>query len=459
MGAPHDEDDQDPSPVDDPPGIEGDLGDETEDPAHGDEALGPSDDLGDDLDVTEDGNLDDAGADELDIGGVDFGFAERAPDDADAAGIAGSDEVFEPEFEDRADAGADEPHAEHPADELDDVLPATPDDGGAEGIGDGSEAELDETHLPAMDADAGGDFELHDLLKEMGFGDAEPWEAVGAHAADDALSCVACERGVVVAAGSAVALMDQGATTPRLRPLVEPAHACALTGDWVVLATRRGVEVTDLAKLSEPRVVLARPDVSAITLVGGTLWLLAGSSLMRLDVGTGAAELARDDVTSIGASGGTLYVGCASRGGRLERLRGDDGAFEGVRLEAAAMRALESGARLAAAAPGVVVLLGGGRCTLAFAEGRAVTVDVEDVVAAAVRASPPAARVLLLTHSDAALRLLEIDEGGRTTADVRLPVSAASGAAQHAVAWDAARELALVAGPHGLVALRPRLKH
>jgi len=58
----------------------------------------------------------------------------------------------------------------------DNMLPATGDDGGAEGLSDGSESFLDEANVPAIDADAEGDFELTDLLAEMGFGSDEAWE-------------------------------------------------------------------------------------------------------------------------------------------------------------------------------------------------------------------------------------------------------------------------------------------
>lgn len=455
MGTPDAEDDRDPSSDEERPGIDDEIGEEPAGDAELDDALGPSADLDDELDVLEGGGLDDAGAEDLDIGGMDGGFADREGDHDDSAGIAGADEAFEPDFQDRAEERDDEPQQELPTGEPEEALPWSADDGGAEGIGDGSEAEVDEASLPAMDADAGGDFELPDLLREMGFEEPEPWEPVASLAGDDALCSVVVAHGAMAAAGSAIVALERGATAPRLRPLVERANGCAIVGDQVALATRRGVELSELARLPEPRVVLPRADLKAISAVGSRAWALAGSSLLRVDLASGAAELALAEVTSIAASEGTLYAATA-RGG-LSRLRGEDGAFESLPVDETARRALEAGAQLVAAAAGVLALVGEGRCTLAFVDGRALTLDAEGVRAAAVRALPGEPRVLLVARGDAGARLVEVDITGRETGEAALPAAAA--AEPCAAVWDPARELALIASAQGLYTLRPRVRH
>ncbi|NUP04556.1 MAG: hypothetical protein HOW73_00665 [Polyangiaceae bacterium] len=454
-----DDDDHDEG-LDEPLGIDpdSDTPDTTPGKSHEEDPLGPREEDEEALEDDSDRSLEDAYSDDLDIGGVDIAFEEGALGKRvdDTAGIEHDVDDFAPSFDDGASEAGDEPVSELATDDGVDLLPSTADDGGAEGIGDGSEAEVDEAALPAMDADAGGDFELNDLLEEMGFGGAEPWESVPQLSRDDALACVTSLDGLILAAGSAVVVVDRGALSPRVRPLASAAHGCALTSGGVVLATARGVETIAAAATSAPKVLFAQADVGAIAVAAATLWVLAGTRLFRVDPASGANKVVRDDVLTMSAAQGTLFVGTSSPVAALERLRGDDGAFEPLDCDAATEQLLEAGATIAASSPGHLVLVHEGRGLLVRVGGASLPLPRERIVAATFRGHTDAA-LLLLVRAGEGLEMVSIDAHGAEVSAVKV-MSPASGDA-YAIAWDATREIALIAGPQGLAAMRPRLQH
>lgn len=422
-----------------------------------DDALGLPGDADVDLDGEDSSNhgTDDAGSDHLDIGLHDV-FDEGQKGADDAAGIAqDAGDEFVPTFDDFHGGGSDDP-IEDTTEHDDDALPATADDGGAEGIGDGSESEVDEAALPAMDADAGGDFELTDLLEEMGFGGEEPWETVPQLGRDVALACVRCREGMIAAAGSAAALLlDKGTLAPRVRRLTEGAFDCALSEEALVLATRRGIELLDVSLSSAPRVIVERADIADVAVAAGQIWARAGSQLLRVDALTGHTEVVREDVTGVAAAQGTLFVTTAAKRGSLERLRGHDGAFEKIDVDGATREALGRGATIAACTPSVLVLVQEGSAQIVSVTGASTRLPCEGVVAATFRGLGGGAKPLVLARTERGMELMTFDAKGTPSSIATLEEAPG----EWRVTWDASREIAVVVGPKGLIGLRPRLKH
>lgn len=434
--------------------------------AQEEEAQGPLHAEEDEIDEWEDGGSDDGAAEELEIGAPDLTNTDEDKKNFGDA-VMGSlvDPDFEPGFEDGAshsgEAGPNDHEGLGEIETDEATLPATADDGGAEGIGDGSESELDEDSLPEMDADAGGDFELHDLLDEMGFGTDEPWEVVPELSRGVALAAGATRDGQIVAAGSALVSIAPGTLGMKVRALGEPAFACAALGGHIILATRRGIELVDAnlgaAGPCAPIVVVPRPDIVMIAVAGQRLWALAGSTLLKVELTSGAVEAVRDDVLAIAAAQGTLFVASVAQRGMIERLRGDDGAFEGVESAESTRRFLQRGATIAASSSGHLLLLLEGRGLLMRIGGPATLLTLENIVAATFRGQGEATRALLLVDRTGKRELVSAtDDGALTTL---LALDGPADGAPSSIVWDPTRELAVLATSQGLVGLRPRLKH
>jgi hypothetical protein len=297
----------------------------------------------------------------------------------------------------------------------------------------------------------------------MGFGGAEPWETIPQIGREDSLACVCARDGTLFAAGSAVVVVERAEMSTRVRPLAEPAHGCAIASGALLLATRRGVETIDASLATAPRVLLARGEVSSIAIAAEKGWALAGSTLLAFDIGTGAHEAVRDDVLAMAAAQGTLFLATAAELGRLERRRGHDGAFERIEAEPATRRFLQRGGSIAACSPSSLVLLHEGRCLIVRVGGEAKLLSRTDVVAATFRGESERADALVLAETTSGLEMVCVDANGvaRSVVTVPQPTGAGPGpgGAPYAIVWDPARELVVVAGPRGLVAMRPRLPH
>ena len=413
-----------------------------------DEAMGVDGDDELDIDVDESSDLSDEEADKLDIGGIDVhDDAEGSAADADAP-LDGSvfDEGGAPTF---ADEGVADDEA-GPMDEVgdglrDDALPMTADDGGAEGLSDGSETILDEGLLPAMDAGVEGDFELNDLLSEMGLGGDDAWEVAPAFGSDVSLAAVSANDGVVVGAGAAAVVISAGEQTSRVRPLEQAASHCVTSGGRVFLATGRGVEM--LGPGDSRRLLAPVTNVSAIAIAAEQLFVLADGALVRVDIATGKSHRLKSGVTSIGASDGTLFA--ANAESQLERLRGHDGDFERCTADAMGPGPL----RILGCAPKALLLADGEKAFRVDDRFQARTLEVEGAVAGAPFSTE---ELLVLSTEPGAFAVSLVDKLGEVRRIARV---AHTGEPPVALAWDASRELIFVAGPAGLLALQRRLSH
>ena len=433
---------------------EDDLFDEALPPSEtADEAVGPDGSEEDEELYVRDEHVgtDDASAGDLDIGEL---IGEDHPaSHADGEEGFGDDESEPALFEEPSGALAESEALDSDQHDFgEDALPSSPDDGGAEGMSDGTEGELHEDQLPDLDADAEGELELDEMLRQLGFGGerGEAWVAAPAFGFDRPLASVVARDGSVAAAGEALVVIGKGEIAPRTRPLAEAALGCAWLGPRLLFASARGIH---LAEGSGPD-VLAIPlaDVKALAVAASRPWALAGTMLYSIDERSGAAELARDDVTQIASSPSTLYV-VVDDGteARVFALRGQDGDWEVVGVALETREHLRRGASLVASAAGAVAAIDSTQ-VLVWRPGTTTSTSVrlDDVVAAAFCGDGPHAPLLLATESGS----LSLFEEARGLSEVgTVPFTPL------ALTWDASRDLVFAAGPGGLVALGPRVKH
>ncbi len=422
-------------------------------PDAGDLDVGPTAQEDDDLDLDDrDGGTDDASAGDLDIGDLEGEEPTAPPSDRVRAFSDDDDDfaaLFESAADDRAEVSEDGP--ELAMDAFDDVLPASPDDGGAEGMVDGSEGELDEEALPDLDADAEGEVELDDMLRQLGFaGDAhEPWELAPGFGFDRALTDVVAQDGSVAAVGAALVVVGKKEVAPRVRSLAEAASSCAWLGPRTVFATSRGVHLT--TGTGGDVLAIPMPGVEAVAVASGQVWALADRSLFLIDERAGSKRAVRGDVARIAAAASTLYVLTDDADAQLLALRGQDGDWEPHAVPSELLVHLAEGAALVVGAAGAVASIGpeivltykpGGTGCSRFA--------TSDAAAGAFCGDHPDAPLLLGGEGGS----LILVDGERDPSEIaRVPWRPRS------IAWDGSRDLAFVAGDGGLAAFGPRVKH
>lgn len=419
-----------------------------------DEDVGPSGhEDHDDLYVRDEhGGSDDTSAADLDIGELGVDVVPVSSLDMED-GLSHDDE--EPSLFDEAQGSLladhrDEPDAAH--EDLHDLLPSSPDDGGAEGMLDGTEGDVREDELPELDADAEGELELDEMLKQLGFASdgREAWEVAPAFGFDRPLAAVVSHEGSVAAAGDALVVIGKGEIAPRARQLPEPATACAWLGPRVVFATLRSIHIAEGSGADVAAIPL--PAVTAVAVAAGRAWAVAGRTLYAIDDRTSAADIVRADVAQIASSSSTLYAVCLAGGGaRLLSLRAQDRDWEELTVARELLDQLARGATLVASAAGAVAAIDRAASSV-WRPGspRSTPIPLEDIVAAVFCGDGPHAPLLLATESGA----LSVFEEKRGLVEVgSVPF------APRALAWDGTRDLAYVVGPGGLIALGPRVTH
>lgn len=412
-------------------------------------ALGPEAHEDDELDLLEDGGTDDATAADLDIG--DLAGEEPTAPPSERARAFEDDDADPGMFEDVSPEPEEEPGegAELAMDAFDDVLPSSPDDGGAEGMTDGTEGDIDEAALPELDADADGDVDLDEMLRQLGFagGAAERWEPTPAFSFDRPLMAVTTTDGSVAAVGHALVVIGKGDIASRARPLSDPAVGCAWLGPRTVLATARGIQF--VSGTGQGGSTLPKQDVRSVAVAAGQVWALAGQALLRVDERAGSATLVREDVRSIVAAAGTLYIVVAEDGrSRLLALRGQDGDWETLSAPSEVLEHLDRGAALVVSAAGALAAVDG--TSIVVARTKPALVRLDGGIAATFCGDQRDAPLLVASESGA---LTLYDEKG-TPAEV-----GSISWVPRALAWDSSRDLAFVVGDGGLLAVGPRVRH
>ncbi len=413
------------------------------------EAVGVDEDEDPDALEADDGDRDDAHADDLDIGDVDVSDEGGDAHDDDGFAVEHGDSTS---FDDHSEArGDDDPAGEDvDFDGLGEALPPTHDDGGVEGTHDGSESDLADA-LPALDS--GGDEELamNELLAEVGLGD-DTWEIASEQTVDAALTSVNCADGRVAAAGQVLAVLEPGEVIARVHALDELARGCLVTPAGVATLSSGGVHLRTGATEA---LVFQSPDVRRVGVAGDRLFALVEHTLYRLDAMGGRASVVRTDVVDFAAAAGTLVA--IVRGPEacsIARMRGHDRDWEDLGPAGALGELVVQGGKLlvngalamaAVEAGGVAVRRTARTATRHFA--------IAGTIDAVFQGDAEGAALLVLTSTPDGTRLVSL--GSTEPSDI----AALPGGAPRAVAWDATRERLFVAGEGGLVALRPRVRH
>ena len=389
----------------------------------------------DDFELREDSDegdpLDDANAHNLDAG-IDLDDLDEAlDDDGEGIDVGPIDEGI-----DFGDEGGDEGDGPKDDDDDDDDLDASPDDGGAEGTADAPEDEVDETALPALDADEEGADDA--ALAEVLFAEAtataegaELWEAIAGAGADVACGAVAAGNGRVAAGGDAL-VIGEGVGAARSTSVASGVAAVALADDVLAYANRRG-QVLWGRGLTAPPAPLGgwSPAVGGVELVAtpGRIFILADGALWSFAAtGERLTALEPSGVRAIAAAGGVVGVLARAEDGGLclGLRRGDDEALPRVRLQGDALRVADADrVHLAIAASGKAIALADGHAVVISRDGGASfsSIALGDVAALAFVGSGSEAPLIAATEPDAygTAQLVRIAASGECGAGRRGP--------------------------------------
>lgn len=366
------------------------------------------------------------------------------------------------------------------ADEIDDDEHAEANDGGVEGTNEDIAAEVDESALPDLDADAGAGFDVDDLMQELaagGFGREsnepawlvhEEWQRSGV------FSDVVAEAGRVVAVGAELVELGLGDAVIRSGSLAAAGSHVALHRSGVVVAAGDALLHLGRADHAERPLALfdAHRSIRSLAIVAGRVWAIAGDALWVIasppatpqrvfDRGAQCLAATSDELLLLsldeasGGDGDSL---------RLARFRGDDGDWQTLHawpLEREAARA----ARLVASRSGALLaVVDRERVWHAWDRGATwSTLEVEGLVGLTTRLVDSREELLLLRVQDG--RAIVSSFGAGNARPVELPCAepsldaALAGVTWVEVAWCDARETLFVAAPRGLVAVGPRRTH
>ena len=468
------DDDMDLPPLDTDP----DAGDDEVDDESFDDAL---------PDLRDDGGdpLDDANAGDLDVGmDVSDEEGEGAGDEGAEEGVdVGSlDEDLATLDSEESALDDDKDHEPHGDDDASDLeLDATQDDGGAEGTGENAENDVDESALPELDESANDvedtdDALADELLEEATRGKVPPWASSRFLALDGAGAPVPCSAvavcgGRVLAAGDVVLVVDEGAHAARQTGLDTPSTAVVSTDEVTVVASARGgLLVSRDGCASATPVAGFRSGKSPVALAAtpGRIWILHEGSLWSMTGREGKPTLAREGgVRAIKAAGGTLVV-LATRpeGAAIERLRGDDEAWQRAPLAGVAAEVAAADPR-----PGLAVAAAGRRVAIVSPRGLLLSndgahsfesIDLHDVIGACFAGDEEDAPLyaLMAPPGDATSYVVRVGEDGDLSRVAELRgAQDGTGLGDASIAWDGSRELVWIGSRLGLVALGPARRH
>lgn len=435
-------------------------------------------------DLTGEEGLDDAEADDLDVGGDDL----EITDEEDAAG--GEDDVDvgaldEDILVDEAAASGDEPEG---APEDDGIIAddaAGDDDGGAEGTSEDPGDEVDEGALPDLDDDDGDPGEgalAETLLAESDGGlpwAGARWARLEGAGAEVPCRAVAAAAGRVAAAGEVLLLIEEGALAPRRLGFAEGSVAVAVADDAILAATARGqlfLAGNDGAGASaigswragvSPSLGLWPADGGGVEIAAtpGRFWIRAGAALLGATSPDQPLAAVRErGVIAVAASAGALTaLTLGAEGPVIERFLGDDTGWAATPLTGDARRLVDPRltVRLAAAGAHAVALASASRVAISRDGGASfTTIDLGPVAALAFAGDDDGAPLLALLAPGPTASLVTIDAAGEAARAGEIPApdrAAASPWSECALAWDAARDVAWIACAAGLFAFgRPR---
>lgn len=388
-------------------------------------------------------------------------------EDAEHLDVGGA----ELETEDDEPLGADDGYAPGIKEEYDtDELTESPEDGGAEGLGEGFTFELDE-QIPLLDEEEESgidDLAVSEELLSPSFAplpssDPSPWSRLTPIAPRASLSAVAVRGAAVLAAGDAAYSVDASAQTASVAVGVEgPFSQVALSlkdSPQAALLTRAGaLWLPDEAGAASQ---LPPPDGQRVTGIG---WATAG----LLALTARGVFCHRADGWRVVLTGATCALATSHRGDTLIARR-DDETTLGLYLLARDHDALTKRAQISASPDetpllavndgGIAIATSEG-LLLARGEGELQVVERCAGVAALVFAGEGAdAPLMLALTRDEGQRsyLARVDARGRATVVAEMPpCDEESEPGPLALGWDASRGVIWIATTAGLSAYGPR---
>jgi hypothetical protein len=328
-------------------------------------------------------------------------------------------------------------------------------DRGLEGFADAEEEELDESALPAMDADTDGDFELDDLLEELGFGKTGLWEIETVFGEAGALRSlhVAPEEMLLSAGDSLVTISLAGIV--RVRPLPYPLDQLASVVGLTVASGANGAVKLELSGERPTLTTLLEQPAAQLVIAAGQVVARVNDRIFALSASGAEPIPGPSGVRSLAARASVLWV--LTEQGKL--LHGSSG-FESLcelQLDAETEHTLQSGATILASSSAACLLQAGSTLLRVSRSSASVSVRLpettptQSLAACAVEAHG-LEFLVARSHSSGCELLAPHFAAGELEALVRLDTSGQSGPV--ALGWDPSLRRAFIAGPFGLLTVR-----
>ena len=328
-------------------------------------------------------------------------------------------------------------------------------DRGLEGFADAEEEELDESALPAMDADTDGDFELADLLEELGFGKTGLWEVETVFGEAGALCAlhVAPEEMLLAAGDSLVTISLAGIV--RVRPLAHKLDQLASVAGLSVGSGANGLVRLELGSEGPTFTTILEQPADQLVIAAGQVVARVRDRIYTLPASGSEPILRLSGVRSLAAHTAGLWV--TTEGGKLLFSEAGFDSLREVALDAQAEQALEQGATLLACSTAACLLLVGSKLLRVSQASESAIVGLrEDSLQQTLAACPVEAHgvefLVACSHTQGGELSAPHFTSGELEALVRLEATGQSGPV--ALGWDPSLRRAFVAGPFGLLTVR-----
>ncbi len=327
-------------------------------------------------------------------------------------------------------------------------------DRGVEGVL-GEEVAIDEASLPAMDADTGGEFELTDLLSELGFGATRDFVVAGVHDVGPVTTVAVGPRGFC--AGGASAVFFEGPGSVEVRRWPRPVTRVERAEDGFIVVDTNAVSHVGLTEGSA-RTATTRMEgpVDQLVMVGDQLIVRIGSEVSHLKPSGERTTLFRD-VASIGASSSTLLA--ATLHGSLKTRRGHEGAITEHRLDGVAASAFAANAQIAACGPKQCLVRAEGNVLWVRPGHATQTLSVPEGLCISAACAAGLGFDFLVVLEDAARTLLAAPHAASAELQILADLHASFAGGVSAICWDEPSQEAIVAGASGVGRVRALAPH
>ena len=328
-------------------------------------------------------------------------------------------------------------------------------DRGLEGFADAEEEELHESALPAMDADTDGDFELADLLEELGFGKTGLWEFETVFGEAGALCALhAAPEEMLLAAGDSLVTITLAGIV-RVRPLAHKLDQLTSVAGLTVGSGANGLVRLELGSEGPTFNTLLEQPADQLVVAAGQVVARVRDRIYTLRASGSEPVLRMSGARSLAGHTAGLWV--ATEQGKLLFSAASFDSLREVALDAQAERALERGATLLASSTAACLLLDGSKLLRVSRASESAIVGLrEDLLQQTLAACPVEAHgiefLVACSHTQGCELLAPHFTSGELEPLVRLEATGQSG--RVALGWDPSLRRAFVAGPFGLLTVR-----